>query len=425
MTRKYTTSQIALYGLTFMLLIDGISYTLILPLIPELFFNSHFGFKFHSDAMRSLLYSLCLAIYPMTQFLGVAFFGVLSDVCGRRLMILLGLALLSASYFLSVISIAFHSFTLFFISRACQGFFGGMYSVANALLCDLGVAEEQRMFNFRLSTLLTKLGTALGPGLAMLILIKPIFDNQIIAPFCATAVLCALNFWLIWLTLKNISDKHAENHAQIFSSFKLVHLLLSAQVLIKNKETCLLAVGFLLYQCGSNLFVNSISLYLTESFHYTAYQLSFFNVAMNAVVLLSVYIVRFIESAHDYLRQLRYIVLSTVVLLLSSLVAHQFNDVLFSEVLMQAWAVSVIFFVTTPIARLFFTTIFTDYVENDNAGAVMGALGQLTAFSYVVSSLLVGYTVTRHIVLLFAAGCFALTLGCIILQAKRKKCRSD
>jgi MFS family permease len=136
---------------------------------------------------NALVYGLMGATYSAFQLVGAPILGRLSDVHGRRKILLLSQLGTMASwgifvvaFFLPATSIAqvdsrlVGSFTLtlpllvLFAARAADGITGGNVSVANAYLADV-TPEEERNTNFGKMAVAANVGFVIGPALAGLL----------------------------------------------------------------------------------------------------------------------------------------------------------------------------------------------------------------------------------------------------------------
>ncbi len=162
--------------------VDMIGVGIIIPVIPELIGNV---------AVVTLDEAAAIGGLMMMAFSGMQFFfapitGELSDRFGRRPLLLFSLLALSADYL-------FHAFapSIFwlFVGRILAGIAGASYTVANAYIADISLAENKAK-NFGL------VGAAFGIGFILGPVIGGVFGELwgFRAPFIASAALAFLNF---------------------------------------------------------------------------------------------------------------------------------------------------------------------------------------------------------------------------------------
>ena len=145
-----SNSRKALLGLFLVILFDVSSFGMVIPLTPIL--AREFG-------ANSLELGLLISCYSLIQFLFAPFWGRLSDLLGRKPIILCGLAGSSAAHLLFAFS---DNFEGIFFSRALAGFFGANMAVATAYIADL-TSPEKRSKNLGLIGMAFGMGFTLGP----------------------------------------------------------------------------------------------------------------------------------------------------------------------------------------------------------------------------------------------------------------------
>lgn len=140
------------------ILFDITSFGMILPLVPIL--SREFG-------AGGLEVGLLIGSYSAIQFLLAPFWGRLSDILGRKPIILLGLFGSSLANLLFAFS---GNFTNIFLSHVLAGFFGGNKLVAKAYIADL-TSVKNRSKNIALVGLAFGVGFTLGPLLGFLFIL--------------------------------------------------------------------------------------------------------------------------------------------------------------------------------------------------------------------------------------------------------------
>ena len=99
--------------------IDMLGISIIIPVIPALFFDPDASF-FSADVTeetRSILYGFLIACYPIMQFFGAPLLGALSDRNGRRPILSLSLLGSLVGYLLFAWAIYIQDIWLLFFSR--------------------------------------------------------------------------------------------------------------------------------------------------------------------------------------------------------------------------------------------------------------------------------------------------------------------
>jgi DHA1 family tetracycline resistance protein-like MFS transporter len=131
-------------------LVDMLSFSLVLPLLP--YYAKEFG---ASPMVTGLIFSS----YPLMQVLAAPFLGRLSDVWGRKPVLLLSIA--GTACALLMLGLA-NSLWMLFASRMLDGITGGNISVAQAYMTDV-TSEKDRGKAFGLIGAAFGIGFILGP----------------------------------------------------------------------------------------------------------------------------------------------------------------------------------------------------------------------------------------------------------------------
>ena len=176
-------------------LVDMLSFSLVLPLLP--YYAKEFG---ASPMVTGLIFSS----YPLMQVIAAPFLGRLSDVWGRKPVLLLSIA--GTACALVMLGFA-NSLWMLFASRMLDGITGGNISVAQAYMTDV-TSEKDRGKAFGLIGAAFGIGFILGPvsgGLLSAV-------NQHLPAFIA-AGLAAINLLLVLFILPE--SLSTERRAQV------------------------------------------------------------------------------------------------------------------------------------------------------------------------------------------------------------------
>jgi DHA1 family tetracycline resistance protein-like MFS transporter len=113
------------------MLVDMIGFGIVLPLLP--FYATDFG-------APEWMVGPLIASFSVAQLIATPFWGKISDLYGRRPLILAGLAFSALSYVLFGLAT---TVTVLFISRLVQGASGGTIAVAQAYVADTTAPERR------------------------------------------------------------------------------------------------------------------------------------------------------------------------------------------------------------------------------------------------------------------------------------------
>lgn len=413
------------YSICFMIFIDSLGSGLIFPILPQLFFNEQLGFMTNFPIDKANLYGLVLALFPFTQFFGMSFFGMLSDQYSKKWLMISGLSMLIVSYSLSIIAIVEHQLILFLFCRALGGFSSGIYSVGYALITDDGFNKKNiahdRFESFKFRSLSDKLGLMIGPGLSIFVVYNTYFKNPLIIPYLIAAMLSTLSLGIVWYNIRNFPIQKTFSSTEQRESFKWNSLFNAAYNAFKNKNIRLLAISFLLFQFGVSLFIQGLSLYLTINYQYTPQDIGLFFLMMGLWIIFSLFaLIRLLSKYFQLIEHIKLVLLATFLIFLYGVSHQHFNNnyYLIDDPLTRIWVISSLFYILLPITRVSFTTLFSTSVNFNEQGWIMGALGQISAFSYCFSALLVGYTVVNQDIIITTTFCLFFSLVALSLYLK-------
>lgn len=164
--------------------LDLIGFGMVIPLVG--LYGKHYG-------ATALELALLGAVFSFMQFIFAPFWGNLSDVYGRRPILLISLLGSTLSYFFFGIS---HSFALLFVSRAFAGIFAANISAAQAYIADVTTPAE-RARGMGLLGAAFGIGFTLGPPLGGI----ATHSWGLSAPGFIAAAICGANLILAYFRL--------------------------------------------------------------------------------------------------------------------------------------------------------------------------------------------------------------------------------
>lgn len=184
--------------------LDMLGITIVIPVIPALFFESDSLFFASTVSMddRSILYGLLVAAFPFMQFFGAPILGTLSDRYGRKSILSLSLVGSLIGYLLFAYAILSHNLWLLFVSRMIPGFMGGNISIIMSSIADIS-DDENKARNFGMVGAAFGIGFILGPSIGGLLA-----DDQLVSwfnhatPFWFTAILTLVNILFVFFLFK-------------------------------------------------------------------------------------------------------------------------------------------------------------------------------------------------------------------------------
>ena len=207
---KKNQKKRALIGIFSVIFFDIVAFGMVIPLTPILareFGAGGFGV------------GLIISAYSMVQFLFAPFWGRLSDIFGRKPIILIGLLGSSLAHLFFAFS---DTFADIFLSRLLAGFFGGNVVIATAYIADV-TSEENRSKNMGLIGMAFGGGFTVGPLIGFLFILLGGRLGEL-PPFGAnfaslgSSLLCWINCLMSFFFLKeSLIERKKTGMGQTFS----------------------------------------------------------------------------------------------------------------------------------------------------------------------------------------------------------------
>lgn len=389
------------------LLLDMVGTGMILPIIPIIFTDptsSSFVLHGFSQSQQFIIAGLVTALFGLMQFIAAPILGELSDVYGRKKLLLLGIAVLAVSQLFFGFGIATKSLLILLVSRAIAGLAAANFSVAQAAIADI-TAPEDRAKNFGL------IGAAFGIGF----IIGPLLGGWIAhlmgsaaAPFWFAGILGIINvvFCALFLpeTRKNLSAAHA------FTIFKGIHNLRAA---IQDKEARRVYLASFLYMSGFSFLISFSGVFLVSRFGLSEGEVgTFFAVTGVFIVITQAVILRIVTKKYNERAILRISLLS---LALTVALYPFMGNMALLYLLTPFIAISQ----GLSIANM--SALVSKSVSPDRQGAAMGINGSLIALAQGSIPLVAG--IASGLIGLkapFVAGATLIVISWSILFLKKK-----
>lgn len=273
------------------LLLDTISFGIVIPIIPSLFTDSTAeGFILGSFTTSEQLFlaGAITAVFGLMQFIAAPILGELSDVFGRKKLLTLGVGVLAFSQLLFGLGIAISSLGLLFFARIIAGLAAANISIAQATIADVS-APQDRAKNFGL------IGAAFGLGF----IIGPLLSGWLSAltgdpatPFWVATVLGLINvlFVTLFLTETN-TDRDERQKFTLLKGFKNIRTAFA------DVDTRPLYSTTFLYFSGFTFYVSYIGVLLVNQYDFTEATVgTFFGVIGIFIFITQAIILRYISG---------------------------------------------------------------------------------------------------------------------------------
>lgn len=373
------------------MLFDHTSLNIMFPVLTLLFFDGHSSLFAvdTSQAVRSMWYGLCISIPSMVNVIATPILSALSDAFGRKKLILVGTtgALLFA--LTAALGVLIGSLSLLFLSCILRGAFSRTNPIAQAVIGDIAPREKKILYMGYLQTAIS-LGAFIGP------IVGGYFANQFFfaqlnfsLPFWVAAVFAAISCVLTMVIFHETlvekpyvspwKELHWRNLKKVFANrlvLRISSILLLSQMswsmyyqfippILKTE------IGVNPHQLG--IFVGLIALWLALA---TAFGIKFLQqfFSLRTILLLSLYLVLIgtIGTVLFFLLHLKGI---WTFLMWGSAIPTAIGDV---------------------IAFSCLTALYSDVVEKQQQGKVMGVCFIVIALMWAGTAMVGGFLMSIY-----------------------------
>ncbi len=223
-----------------------------------------------------LLLGLALALYPLGMLVGGSFIGALSDLYGRRLILVVTLAGTSVGYLLTAYAVIIESYPLFLLSRLLSGVCEGNVSIARAMAAELHPhIEKVKAMSLLFTTVYA--GWLFGPlagGYLMALGIGWVFG--------IAALATTLTIVVVLLGVAKREEKHQESR-----SLRRLIIEENSFRLLKERALWPIFSFYFIYTLAMNLFYEFYPVWLVEKLSYDSQQIAWMTVVITSCMIFS------------------------------------------------------------------------------------------------------------------------------------------
>jgi DHA1 family tetracycline resistance protein-like MFS transporter len=409
--QAHTSTQkffVAAAPLLLVLFIDGMGLSLVFPLLSTLVMDPvNSILPLHtSEGMRNITYGFIVGIAMIAWLFGASYLGDLSDQIGRRKSLLICLIGAFLGYVASALGVIVGSVSLLLLGRIVAGLTAGSQAIAQAAIVDLSTPETKAR-NIGFILLACSLGFMLGPLIGGVLA-----DNQLVSwftfttPFYFAAIISLLNALLLWFLFPETFYKTGKITVKFY---RAIEILASAfkDHKVRNLSCILLAMIF-----GWSGYYMFIPVYLLRQYGFPPLETGIFMALMGlgfgvgTGALVNYFVLRF---------PLKKIVvgglLTTAMLAVVTLVSTNSVGVWLSIAPLSA---------ALGIAYSVLLTIFSNQVDANAQGWVMGITNAVMAVAFGINGLLMGVLATWGAAIPLIMTIIGLTLSAILMYLLHK-----
>lgn len=368
---------IAAAPLFLVLFIDSMGLGLVFPILNALIFSPTAHFIGNVDeSTRNLIYGVTISIFMFCWFFGAAFLGDLSDQIGRKKSLMICLVGAVVGYLFSALAVVMNSYGMLLTGRIIAGFTAGSQSIAQAAIVDIS-SPEHKARNLGLILFFTSLGFVFGPMVGGVLSDHSLFDGFSYAmPFYFAATISFINAILLHLTFHETFE-HV--HKIKFKIYHAIAVIISAFTHEKIRELSLILLVMIF---GWSSYYSFISMYLLKMYHFTALRIGFFMGVMGCGFGIGTgFLVDFFTQRYS---------LKNCMIGSALMVACASLLTICVDYEIVVWGAMLILAIAMALAYSTILTLFSNQVDADSQGWVMGITGAIMAFAFGINSLLVG-----------------------------------
>ena len=219
-------------------LLDVMSIGFIIPTLPDL--AKFYGVETH-------LISYGVTVYALAAFIATPFLGQLSDIFGRKKMLLLCVV---GSFFSAFLIAIAQTYTLFIVGRIINGITGGNIGILASMINDISKTKEERAANMGLMGSIFGMGFIIGPLFGAILL-----HYSVQLPYWAMVILSLFEILVLIFGLRE-TNEHIVKKPIVWNPFlSLGHAAKSARSRVLLISFTILITAFALYQSILSLFL--------------------------------------------------------------------------------------------------------------------------------------------------------------------------
>ena len=409
---KYSGTFIK-YFLTIIILLDFMGLATVVVLFPSLFLTPSDGLflAWLPYTSRLMALGICLAVYPLGQFIGSSFFGNLSDTNGRKKMLTLTVLGTIIGFVMSAVSIDIVSYKLLVISRLFTGFCAGNVAIAQASLIDIS-DNKTKASNLSLAQMAMGLAYVVGPT------VGAILTNS---KFCAWFG-PSTSFWVFALLMSIVFIVLLVFYQETLSTHSISNVVDSGRVrkssLILNNH--ILRNSFIVWAvfvAGWWLFESFMPSFLLQKFHLNTSSIGYILSFNGAVYALFQYLV--VQRVANKLRPTSMVLYSLIFAGISVVTLAFITSVL------QIYLVMTIFVLTMGFCIPGLITSISNLVTNEQQGQIMGLIGSIQAITTVLVMLAGGIIQSLNVNITIIAGGVLMIISWLLFTVSYVKSKHN
>ncbi len=247
------------------------------PVLAPYFLNSPANNLTHFMGLEpKLLLGIALAVYPLGMLIGSSFIGAMSDLYGRRRLLIITLIGTAISYLITAFAVYIDSFLIFICARFIAGICEGNVAIARAMAADLHpLIDKTRAMSLLFATVYA--GWLFGPlagGYMMPLGVAWVF--------AVGSVATALTLLIVMLAIKERQRRPHESR-----SLGRIIVQENSFALLQHRIIWPLFSFYMIYTLAINLFYEFYPVWLVERLNYGSEDIAWMTVIITTFMILS------------------------------------------------------------------------------------------------------------------------------------------
>lgn len=356
------------------IVLDAMGFGLVYPVMTAIFSDATHGLfaALNTESLRHFYLGLSFLLYPLGMFFGAPMLGDLSDMLGRKKVLLLCMAGLFLSFLMMGLGAMYAWLEVLLFGRFLGGLMAGAQPIAQAAVGDLST-QANKALNMSVMTLALSIGIIAGPLLGGVLSDPQVFPAfNLSTPFMVAAALCFVDFCYIGLCFGDTKFRKKEFTVHIL---RPVTLFIEA---FKVKGIKRLAFAFGFMQLGFSLYFQLVLVLLNQKYGFTSFELGLFNGVIGLGFVLGLTVLLGVALKMAAVGRVAF-----VALLVTALI--QMASMLVNLDLM--WVLALLIGMFDMLAYNAMLTCFSNSASESSQGHIMGISGSIMALTWALSGL--------------------------------------
>ncbi len=393
----------------FAIFIDILGFGLVYPVLTALFTSIDTSIlpEDASQSLRFFYLSLGFLLYPLFMFFGASFMGDLSDILGRKKVLMICMGGLLVGFSFMGVGVKVSNIALLLIGRAVTGLMGASMPVALAAIADLSTPKNKAV-HMSFVSLVQSIGFVLGPFMGGVLSDSSLvhfFDFSI--PFFISGGLALIAIFWLWAAFDETFIRQVGPHIDLRRFFRV---FVDAS---KHRAVRLLSLVFLLMQMGIALYLQLILIFYKNKFNYSSLKMGMFNAFLGLWFAIGLIVV-----VPYLVKRCRVEWIAFFCLLVSGL-AEILVAITGNEWFL--WMIGIPLAIAVQVGFTSMLTAFSNAVDAKSQGWAMGITGSVIAISFALTGLSPNLVPLTGVKLLIFLGGLLMLMGCLVMFAYCKR----